>query len=1531
MSLLSFDTSAMWRKLRELEKNLAFDNNPTPLFGSMMQPMEGARRVAEACGSDIFKRVDRVKAALDLAPELALQMLQADFADLNLELVWGIFKGLLQDVALYVGGCTAAGTVLGAGLGALAGGVGAIPGAAAGGTLGFEVGTIVLNVIGIAALMEMVFKYMPQVIEYYQTGMKMAWGPDKLPPLSNSGMPVSNSSDVRMAAMEVAKGHKILIYALLMGMVAYLLRSGGSAQKLMAEVAANSRLGPKLAQWIAKNEQKLLNNPRLRETPNRGPTRDAGGGGNTTQGKGGEGGQGGQGNKGGQQQTGSGNKGSGKGGEGNGSKGDGKNQSAAEEANGKAKKGCACPGGAVTANPVDAIFGCKILSDTELDFALPAPLPLIWQRSYSSDNPHTGYLGQGWSTPLSLALEMRAHDITVLDGQHRCIRFPHLQEGEEFYSPYEQITLTRLDTFRYTLLDKDARLNSFILPSPSARIARLTEIADRNNNRISIEYDQRQLPGRVTDSAGRQYSLIFDERKRLSAVQLLLEDGAPTNLVSYEYDAHGDLVKVRNRAGDVSREFAYREHILIMHAQPGGLVSHYEYDEYTPFGKVLRNTTNSGQSWRLAYGRQQTQVSDNLGRNIRHRFNADKRHIGSIDALGGQTRIDLDAHGNPLAVTDPAGNTTRYSYDKKSRLLSVQDAEGGLTQLRYDDQSGAPEQPVSITNALGHSTQLRYDSRGNVLEVCDALGQRTQYEYDERGLAVRIVDARGGNKQISYNAAGQVLSYTDCSGQVTRFSYDPFGNLLESVDALGQRTCHQYDAAGRLQETQYADGAVEKFTYDHLGRLVQHTDPNGRATHYHLDGEGRLLARENAQGGKLAYAYDQAKRLVQLINENGAVYAFNYDALDRLTQETGFDLRTTRYHYDAAGFTTVKQELGCGEFAPPKRSGEELAGAAQTEHLIETRLERDKNGRLLHKIVSAAGKESLETWYGYDALGRLNNARNAQAQIELEYDALHRLQSESCLDLQNGDRSYLQHSYDALGNRTQTILPDGRVLNNLYYGSGHLHQINLDGEVISDIERDSLHREIWRSQGQLASRFAYDPLGRLRRQLVARGVTAEILPDPKQAAIAREYEYDKTGNLLKLQDKRAGQSSYEYDQIGRITRAQQGNVEERFAFDPAHNLLDADSGQALGGNRLQVYGDKRYSYDAHGNLEQKKTARHSQLELNWTLEHQLQSSRICRNLASDHPLWQEAHYRYDPFGRRMEKRDQFGVSRFIWDGNRLLQESRGSHCRTYIYAGMGFVPLAQVDSDKQEAGAEEAPTASSNIHYIHTDHLGTPRELSDSAGNIAWAASYKLWGNVWQVEEVGEVGEMANSLPQTLPQALRFQGQYFDSETGLHYNRFRYYDPDIGRFISQDPIGLRGGNNLYQYAANPVGWVDPLGLAGNPATATHIMYQGIDAATGKPYIGYASMQGHKLPAEVLDYRYSGNFSRFGGQAPEILYSGYGQEGKDIARGLEQRTFEKFGGLKGTANAQNPVGIGNERRDIYLKAADEHLAKSKCSC
>ncbi|MFK3820562.1 RHS repeat-associated core domain-containing protein, partial [Pseudomonas sp. NPDC089407] len=170
-------------------------------------------------------------------------------------------------------------------------------------------------------------------------------------------------------------------------------------------------------------------------------------------------------------------------------------------------------------------------------------------------------------------------------------------------------------------------------------------------------------------------------------------------------------------------------------------------------------------------------------------------------------------------------------------------------------------------------------------------------------------------------------------------------------------------------------------------------------------------------------------------------------------------------------------------------------------------------------------------------------------------------------------------------------------------------------------------------------------------------------------------------------------------------------------------------------------------------------------------------------------------YRYDSLGRRVAKRAEINgeveQKRFLWQGLRMLREETPGQSILYLYEPGSYAPLARVD---QAEGEEQ------KLYYFHTDQIGTPLELTDSAGKIVWQATYRSWGTIEHLA-VDQV-----------EQDLRFQGQYFDFETGLHYNTFRYYDHEVGRFTTQDPVGLSGGNNLYGYVLNPSNWIDPVGL-----------------------------------------------------------------------------------------------------------------------
>jgi len=401
----------------------------------------------------------------------------------------------------------------------------------------------------------------------------------------------------------------------------------------------------------------------------------------------------------------------------------------------------------------------------------------------------------------------------------------------------------------------------------------------------------------------------------------------------------------------------------------------------------------------------------------------------------------------------------------------------------------------------------------------------------------------------------------------------------------------------------------------------------------------------------------------------------------------------------------------------------------------------------------------------------------------------------------------VRYHYDFNGNRTATVLPDGRQINYLYYGSGHLHQISLDDEVVTDIERDKLHREIYRTQGKLASRYELDPLGRLKRQIATLNDLAEggkgktkVAAGYGQTAVKRSYGYDRTGNLTHSTDQRTGTTQFEYDKLGRITQA--GN--ELFAFDPAHNILSDDL-NAVPDNRLKTYNGTTYYYDHFGNLIHRELANGEVQNYFYDLHDQLVKAEIFKKDGTKE-TWS---YTYDALGRRIGKGrlktsqevsdDLENHTRFVWDGSHLLQEIHPDGRYTYIYADQeSYEPLAQVRDWTTEDGENRQQT-----HYFHCDQIGIPREMTDKDGNLLWFGNYTGWG---RLKEETKVTDSAY-------QPFRLQNQYADRETGLHYNFFRYYEPDAGRFLSQDPIGLRGGNNLYTFAPNVQMSIDPLGLA----------------------------------------------------------------------------------------------------------------------
>ncbi|HBL8858870.1 TPA: RHS domain-containing protein [Enterobacter hormaechei] len=416
-------------------------------------------------------------------------------------------------------------------------------------------------------------------------------------------------------------------------------------------------------------------------------------------------------------------------------------------------------------------------------------------------------------------------------------------------------------------------------------------------------------------------------------------------------------------------------------------------------------------------------------------------------------------------------------------------------------------------------------------------------------------------------------------------------------------------------------------------------------------------------------------------------------------------------------------------------------------------------------------------------------------EIAYRHDAAGRVLSESGI---NGAVGY---EWDALSNLTGLTLPGEQKLAWLHYGSGHVSAIRFGQQLVTEFTRDRLHREVRRTQGAREQLRQYDSLGRrtLQRSELSTDVTL-----PEQALLERLYRYTARGELSGVSDTLRGEVDYGYDAEGRLLKhyeARQGHSRAQFSYDAADNLAASDAAVPVTDNRLQHWQALFMKYDHWGNLVSRRNGLYEQ-HYAYDAENRLVSARGTGPEGRF-----EARYHYDALGRRTRKivTTTHGTTdtRFLWQGYRLLQEQQQTGlCSTYIYdPNEAWSPLARVDHLRDQSSGE--------IYWFSTDLNGAPLEVTDERGAVRWSGQYGSFGEVRHQSE--GFSRLVNRTAMA-HQPLRYAGQYADGETGLHYNLFRYYDPQVGRFIVQDPIGLNGGWNLYQYAPNPLGWIDPLGL-----------------------------------------------------------------------------------------------------------------------
>ncbi|MEZ1318436.1 RHS repeat-associated core domain-containing protein [Pseudomonas fluorescens] len=1008
--------------------------------------------------------------------------------------------------------------------------------------------------------------------------------------------------------------------------------------------------------------------------------------------------------------------------------------------------------------PVSMVTGEELLTLT--DGVLNGILAFEFTRLYrtSAAEIDSG-LGYGWSHSLAHRLEIDGAEVLWIDHENRRTAFPlPTIERPAIHNSLSCAAIYRGDEPEELILAQagDAvRFHHFIN-------GQLTAISDGYGNRLRLVRDRLGRLQRLENGAGRALLLRYEHR-HLVAVDYQVFVPAQTldqswvteqTLVSYRYNERGQLIEARNAAGESERYDYDDQHVILQRQLAGGASFYWEWERSGKAARCIRHWASFTQmDARYVWDEPGLVTVHNIdGSQEVYQHDERARLVRQIGLDGGEHRKAYDDQGRLIAEQDPLGAITEYRYDEAGRLVAL---------IPPEDEPTACEYRNGFLHARSRGKAVwRYqrNAQGDITAATDPDGQVTHHFYDQQGQLLSIRYPDDSRHVFVRNALGQLVEETLPDGGVRRFSYDVQGRVISRQDEHHAVTRYTWDAVGRLIQTTLPTGATRSFQYNAYGKLVTEDDELGHVTRYEYFDDLHLVSRRiNHDGTQLRYRYDNAQLLLtEIENEAGEKYQLDYTPGGLIRQERGFDGLRTAYAYDLNGHLLEKTEFGTD-------------GSQQV-----TAYERDAVGRLLCKTLP----DGIKVEYRYDGLGRLIGVDDGQDHpLEFEYDLQNRLITE------HQGWGTLRYAYDACGQLKRLRLPDGSVLDYHLEKGGALSAIDLNGARLTT-HQFAFGRELQRQQGQLTSHYHHDEQGRLQ---------AHVIHQHNRPLYMRHYGYAVNGNLATLADSRHGQRSYYYDALNRLTRVRhtRDDPPENFAHDPAGNLLMQDRpGMAkVAGNRLLMQGDRHFDYDAFGNLirERRGTGQTLVTEYRYDCQHRL--------IGITRPDGGQSSYRYDAFGRRIAKTVDGHTTEFFWQGDRLVAESSPNHYRSYLYEPGTFRPLALLDG--------KGPSKACPFYY-QLDHLGTPQELTDYSGELVWSAKYNAYG---------KVTHLSHGSGEKIEQPLRFQGQYFDAESGLHYNRHRYYDPDVGRYLTQDPVKLAGGLNSYRYAVNPTGWVDPLGLS----------------------------------------------------------------------------------------------------------------------
>ncbi|MCU8505063.1 RHS repeat protein [Vibrio vulnificus] len=898
---------------------------------------------------------------------------------------------------------------------------------------------------------------------------------------------------------------------------------------------------------------------------------------------------------------------------------------------------------------------------------------------------------------------------------------------------------------------------------------RLSSAVDQSGNALKFTYQDKQLV-KVTNALEQSLTFSYNQAKQIVSVT------GPTGYQAhFDYNHKGELVSLEDMQG-YSAQITYDDMGIISSLTDAKGTTKFivelgdpdstRIDEYPAFGDPM------GMSSRMT-------VVNPLGYKEEYFYNSQTGKAWYISPEHYVDYVDVNVNNGQADVPKTVYDYQRYSKGY-SRVQQITNPDGTWTRFEYDKNRNLSKTIYSD----GISVKYRNNSFGKVVEFTDTLNNSTIYVYDDRQNLIKAVTPTG-EQHYEYSKNNLLIGTTDLNGAKTRYKYNDHGQLLQVISADDNVVDFHY-ASGRLESIVSQGKALASYQYDELERVTQATDIHGKATQYRYDRINQLTHVSREGNRETEVVYGSCPRLLESETlPGGRTYQYQYNSAKQLVAIVDPMLGVTRIERNASGRTTALIDANQNKTEFEYNS----VGQLTTKRYADgSEIKHDYQQGYIHTTTNARGITKSFQYNDKNQLTRVSYS-DATPEVSYQYDTLGRFSSVS--DAQGTTRYH-------------------------YYADGQLKRI--DGPWQDDnieLEFDKLNRfSALTLNGLNFGKYQYDAFGRLT-SISALEQVFEITYDDTPQNVASRLKYpngieqvlsfDDIGDLSKLEyqkgENKVGEFTFGFDVAGKLTQLE------------SNELLPLESPQKQATynslNQISSWnGDsKAFVYDADGNLTRGLLPGETPFEADYDAENRLTTIRFEKNSTQVEERFEYGHDHFLRVYQRFENNTKVEEKRFVRLGLIELQERDSEN---NVLANNIWRP----DRKGGVAGLLMRQQSQQNTYYM-TNHLGHVYGVFDQAGERLSQRGYSPYGQV--------------SGDDFALQPFGMSTKRSDFTSGLVYFGYRFYMPNLGRWLNRDPLQEQGGINLYAYVnGDPLGYVDPDGrfavVMFHPAVAIPVSY-----------------------------------------------------------------------------------------------------------